>query len=231
MQTFGEFQLTPEDQLIVDLSDVDPPTRRIIKQNLGRLAEVRFDDGRHITTDQRNKIYALMGEIDRWCGNYIPELTKSQLKRMFAVREGLYEGFSLSDCSLELASRYLEYLLGFCFANEVPFASRTVDAIRESYGWDYYCLKYHRCMVCGNPADIAHVHAVGIGRNRQHISHIGNYVMALCRGHHQEQHRVGIYTFMRNNQLKGVKVTKDIAAMLKLGDWRAERGEDIISTD
>lgn len=83
-------------------------------------------------------------------------------------------------------------------------------------------------MICGAHADIAHVHAVGIGRNRRTISHLGNYVMALCRKHHQEQHSKGIVSFMQDNQLKGVKVTPEIAKMLKLGDWRQEQGEDVV---
>ncbi|GEO70465.1 putative HNHc nuclease [Levilactobacillus acidifarinae] len=232
MKLFGKIRkLFKNHYLIIDLSDVDPPTRRLIEANLGQLAEINFDDGRHITVDQRRKIYAMIGEIDRWCGNYIEEITKKQLKRMFALRQGLYEDFSLSDCSIEMASRFIEFLLEFCFSNGVPFAGHTVDAIREQYGWDYYCLKYHCCMICGRPADIAHVHAVGIGRNREHISHIGNYVMALCRDHHQEQHQVGIYTFMKDNQLKGIKVTEEIAEMLTLGNWRQERGENIYSTE
>ncbi|KRL07885.1 hypothetical protein FD38_GL002448 [Levilactobacillus zymae DSM 19395] len=173
----------------------------------------------------------MISEVDRWCGNYIPELTKGQLKRMYALRKGLYENFSLSDCSIETASRFIEFLLEFCFENNIPFASQTVDAIREQYGWDIQCLKFHRCMICGRPADIAHVHAVGIGRNRNHISHVGNSVMALCRDHHQEQHRIGIKTFMQKNQLKGVRVTPEIAEMLQLGNWRMEQGEPIISTE
>lgn len=231
MQIFGNIRKLFSHYLIIDLNDVDPPDRRLIEENANQLVEVRFDDGRHITRDQRRKIYAMLGEIDRWCGNYIPDLTKSQMKRMYAVDKGLYEDFSLSDCSIAMASRFIEYLLAFCFANDVPFASKTVDVIREQYGWDLQCLKYHRCMICGRHADIAHVHAVGIGRNRNKISHIGNNVMALCREHHQEQHRIGIATFMQRNQLKGVRVTQEIAEMLRLGNWRSERGEEIISTD
>ena len=231
MQIFGNIRKLFSHYLIIDLNDVDPPDRRLIEENANQLVEVRFDDGRHITRDQRRKIYAMLGEIDRWCGNYIPDLTKSQMKRMYAVDKGLYEDFSLSDCSITMASRFIEYLLAFCFANDVPFASKTVDVIREQYGWDLQCLKYHRCMICGRHADIAHVHAVGIGRNRNKISHVGNNVMALCREHHQEQHRSGIATFMQQEQLKGVRVTQEIAEMLRLGNWRSERGEEIISTE
>lgn len=231
MQIFGKIRKLFGHYLIIDLNDVDPPDRRLIEENDGQLVETYFDDGRHITGDQRRKIYAMLGEIDEWCGNYVPDLTKTQMKQEYAVDRGLYEAFSFSDCSITTASDFIEWLLAFCFANDVPFASRTVDVIREQYGWDMQCLKYHRCMICGRHADIAHVHAVGMGRNRNKISHVGNNVMALCREHHEEQHRVGIATFMQRNQLKGVRVTPAIAEMLRLGNWHAERGEDIISTE
>lgn len=231
MHLFGKVtKLLQHHYLIVDLSDVDPPSRRIILANVGQLVEVKLNDGRKITADQRRKAYALLHEINDFTGNLAPEVTKKQMKELFISERGLHETFSLSDCSMTMASRFIEFLIAFCFEYNVPFASRTVDAVREQYGWDIQCLKYHRCMICGKYADIAHVHAVGIGRNREHINHVGNRVMALCRNHHQEQHRVGIQTFMQRNQLVGVKVTPEIAEMLKLGNWQAVRGEPIIST-
>lgn len=230
MEIFGTIRKLFRHYLIVHLTDVDPPNRRFIEANVGQLVSVRFDDGRHITADQRKKIYVIFSEIDEWMGTFDSEVTKRQMKREFNLNRGVYEDFSLSNCSIALASQFLEFLIAFCFKWNVPFASKKVDAIRESYGWDLQCLKTHRCMICAQPADIAHVHAVGIGRNRNHISHVGNSVMALCRNHHQEQHRIGIDTFMKKYQLKGVRVTPEIAKMLRLGSWRAERGEPIVAT-
>ncbi|WP_334427194.1 putative HNHc nuclease [Levilactobacillus sp. HBUAS67566] len=227
MQLFGKIEGLSDHRLFVDLNDVDPPAKRLVEANRGQLIELNFDDGRHISAEQRKKVFALLHEIDRWCGNYIMDMTESQMKYMFMRHQGLYEEFSLSDCSLEMASRFIEFLLGFCFAYEVPIASKVIDSIREQYGWDMYCLKYHCCMICGAHADIAHVHAVGIGRNRNHINNVGNYVMALCRKHHQEQHNVGIKTFMIDKKLKGVKVTPEIQRMLKIGAWNQEQGEAV----
>ncbi|MFW2884871.1 putative HNHc nuclease [Levilactobacillus brevis] len=227
MQLFLPVEKDSDGKLLINLSDVDPPTRRIIAGNVGQLAEIKFDDGRHITIDQRKKIFVLLGEIDQWTGNFTMDITERQMKQLFISEKGLDEEFSFSDCSLKLASEFIEFLIGACFEYDIPFAGKTLDAIREQYGWDMFCIKYHRCMICNQPADIAHVHAVGIGRDRNHISHIGNYVMALCRRHHQEQHRVGIKSFMKENQLKGVKVTPEIAKMLRLGNWQQEQGQNL----
>lgn len=65
MQLFLPVEKDSDGKLLINLSDVDPPTRRIIAGNVGQLAEIKFDDGRHITIDQRKKIFALLGEIDQ----------------------------------------------------------------------------------------------------------------------------------------------------------------------
>lgn len=195
-------------------------------------ATLWIDDGRHISRDQQRKAYALLGEIDDWCGNYILALTKAQMKRHFLSSEhnNYVKPFSLGDCSMTQARDFIDFLISFCFANRVPFDSYVLDLIQGSYGWELYALENKQCCICRNLAEVAHVHAVGIGRDRQHISHVGNSVMALCHKHHMEQHRIGINNFMNKYHLKGVKVTQELAEMLKLGDWHIERGQDIIST-
>lgn len=193
-------------------------------------ATLLVDDQRHISRDQQKKAYALLGEIDEWSGNYIPELTKAQMKHQFLLESDTYEPFSLKNCSMSLAREFIDFLIKFCLVWDVPFASKTLDLIQGSYGWELYCLETKHCCICGKHADVAHVHSVGIGRDRKHISHIGNSVMALCREHHQLQHVQGINNFMRLNHLKGVRVTPEIAKMLKLGNWHIEEGEEIIST-
>lgn len=42
-------------------------------------AEIRFDDGRHISAEQRKKAYATIGDISDWTG-YLPEEAKERLK-------------------------------------------------------------------------------------------------------------------------------------------------------
>lgn len=212
----------------VQISGLNSSQRYLFKNNQGKVVEMDLDDGRKATNDQKAKAHALIGEIDTWSGNYIYKATEAQLKYEFMSRNNMIEYFSMATCSVELARKWITFLLDFCFENQVPFTSATFDAIHEQYSWDMDCLKYRQCMICGKHADIAHVYAVGMGRNRNKINHIGNYVMALCRQHHNEQHNVGIETFMRRNQLKGVKVTKEIAKMLKLGNWHAEKGDPLL---
>ncbi|WP_461243645.1 putative HNHc nuclease [Secundilactobacillus muriivasis] len=193
-------------------------------------AVLEVEDRRTITRDQQNKAYAMLGEIDEHFGNYNVELTKAQMKREYMIEREDYLPLSLADCSIRRASEFIDFLIEFCLAWGVPFASRTLDLVQGCYGWELHCLENRTCCICGNPADIAHVHAVGIGRDRNHINHVGNSAMALCRIHHGQQHNLGIHSFMNKWHLKGVRITPEIAELLRLGNWTIEYGEPIIST-
>lgn len=193
-------------------------------------AVLQVEDNRTITRDQQKKVYAMLGEIDEWTGNYTPDMTKAQMKYEYMLKREDYQSFSLSDCSIKQAGDFIDFLISFCFSNRVPFASYTLDLVQGSYGWEMYALENKQCCICRNLAEVAHVHSVGMGRDRQHIRHIGNSVMALCHTCHMEQHRIGIKSFMYKHHLKGVRVTPEIAKMLRLGNWHVEDGEPINST-
>lgn len=190
----------------------------------GGLMEIRIADPRKISNEQRAKIYAMLGDIDEAVGNYLPELTKKQLKRQFCA-DTLNEWFSLSDCSLELAKEFIDYLIQFCLAEDIPWGTRTMDLFQGDYSLCYLGLKRRQCCICREPADIAHITSVG-RTSRKKISHVGKYVMPLCRTHHIEQHTIGIKEFMKIHHIKGVRVDQEIAEMLKLGDWRMNDDEE-----
>lgn len=202
--------------------------QKYLKQ--GDSVELGITDGRTITSKQRNKCYALMGEVDYWNGNDDVELTKRQLKNNFRKEKHILSRFSLSDCSMTMADDYITFLIDFCIGMGVPFASKTLDQIQGQYGWERICLKHKICCICGKHADVAHVRTVGMGRNRDHINNVGNLVMPLCRMHHVLQHKVGIKSFMKEFQIKGVEVTPDLQRELKIGNWNIDYGDDIIMT-
>lgn len=214
------------DLLVVRLAD----DRNQKYLGAGDIVELGFEDGRTITAKQRSKCYALINEVDDWNGNQDGELTKRQLKTEFIKKRGMTKQFSLSDCSMTIAGEFITFLIDFCMSWNVPFSTKTLDQIQGQYGWERICLKYKQCCICGQHADIAHVHAVGIGRNRDEINNVGNQVMPLCRRHHVEQHTVGIRTFMKKYQVKGVPVTPRLQEELRIGNWRVIRDEGIIMT-
>ena len=58
--------------------------------------------------------------------------------------------------------------------------------------------------------------AVGAGRRRKEICHIGMRALPLCREHHEEVHRIGRETFCRKYFLEPVRIDERIAQAYKL---------------
>lgn len=177
--------------------------------------ELRIADSRTISPEQRKKIYALINDLCDYTGD-LPEYWKERFK---FEAQGIFEipKFSLSDCSMTIANYMILTILDFLFEQDIPFNTKTWDSLPTDFPKQMLCLKNKRCVLCGKKADIAHYQTVGSGRNRRAISHVGMYIMTLCREHHTEQHTIGILDFCEKYHIKPIKVTEEIAKQLKLG--------------
>ena len=80
-----------------------------------RSAELRLDDGRTITADQRKKAYATIRDVADYTG-YLPEEQKEWLKYLHIARTGC-EYFSLSDCSVDQAREFINTILEYALEN------------------------------------------------------------------------------------------------------------------
>ena len=103
----GKLVLKPD----VDIS-------RFVAQKRPRRVEVRLDDGRTISADQRRKIFAIIRDISLWSGQE-PEELRLYLEWDFCSR-CLREWFSLSNCDMTTAREFITYLIQFCFHWGVP---------------------------------------------------------------------------------------------------------------
>ena len=165
--------------------------------------EIRVDDGRRISSEQRKKIYALCRDISDYTGHDVEDLKENILKAGFMIKEDR-DYFSLSDVDMTTARYFIEYILEFCFEWNVPLNGKTVALAREVNNYLYLCLKYRRCAICGRYADIHHVDAVGSGRDRNKVDHTKLRMIALCREHHQETHTIGWLTFRSKYHVEGI---------------------------
>lgn len=178
--------------------------------------ELSVEDGRHITPDQRKKIYALLNDFCAYTG-YIPEEAKAYFKSM---AEGIFnvEPFSLSNCSVTTASYMITTILDFMFHENIPFRTKIWDSLPSDFPRVAMCIRHKRCAIClKEHADIDHVTTVGMGRNRNTINHTGMCIEPLCRVHHTIRHAMGIKSFMQRYHLKPIKVTPELAKELHLG--------------
>ena len=139
-------------------------------------------------------------------------------KDYICVLYGYERGLSLSDCTREQASQIIEVTLDWVFSNNIPLNYKTSDLLKNDKAFLYWSTVNRNCVICGKQnADLAHRYAVGKGRNRNKIDHIGNQVLALCRSHHSEQHQIGMDTFNKKYHLTDswVDVDERLNKMLK----------------
>lgn len=177
------------------------------------IIEIRLVDGREISAEQRRKIFATVRDIAAWSGHE-PEYIRQFTEFDFRLQNGL-EPFSLSDCDKSTAREFISYLIEFCFNHGVPTRDTLLNRTDDIGKYLYYCLEHRRCAVCNEKADIHHVTAVGMGRDREQIIHAGMEAIALCRKHHQEAHIKG-QAFFNEYHIYGIKLDKYLCDILNL---------------
>lgn len=183
-----------------------------------KTARVVLNDSRTLSHEQRKKAFALLGEINDFTGE-MPEYTKKFFKLAFTAerhKELADKIFSLSDCSVELASDFIDYLIGFILAHDILTKRPLIELCDDIKLYVYACAKHKKCAVCGRRAELHHVDAVGMGNDRNTINHIGRAALPLCHAHHSELHEIGDERFMALYHLQPVKIDEEIAKIYKL---------------
>lgn len=178
---------------------------------------VALQDHRMITHDQRGYIYGLFHDISEYTG-YPMEYVKDVLKSMFSLSKG-WESFSLAynGISKSNASEFIEYILEFCFENEIPFRHMEYFVGSEHTRMLFLYLKYRKCFISGEKGDVAHCETVGMGRNRNKIDHSKHHFLCLSRKYHIEQHTIGLKAFLKKYKLVPIKLTKEQIKEFKIG--------------
>lgn len=147
-----------EDGKLVLKPDTD--ISRFVEQKRPRRVEVRLDDGRTISVDQRRKIFAIIRDISLWSGHE-PEELRQYLEWDFCSR-AMREWFSLSDCDMTTAREFITYLISFCFHWGVPTKDSLLTQTDDIGKYLYLCLENRRCAICNRPAEVHHVDRIGM---------------------------------------------------------------------
>lgn len=170
--------------------------------------EVNIADQRHISPEQRRKIWALINDFCRYTGDVpkdVEERFKWQVQMIFGI-----EHFSLSDCSVTVGNYMILTILDFMFREDIPFSTKIWDSLDSDYLRAILSIRNRCCVICGKPhAQLAHYKAVGMGRNRRQIDERKMYFMSLCPDCHRRQHQMGIKSFLLKYHIKPIKLTDD----------------------
>jgi len=186
--------------------------RELLRKQIGKV-EIRLSDGREISADQRKKVFAIIRDISIWSG-HDPEYLRQYLTWDFRSIDGL-QPFSLSDVDMTTAREFITYLIDFCFYYDVPTKDTLLNQTEDIGKYLYLCLEHRKCAICNKRAEVHHVDRIGMGRDREHIVHVGLRAIALCREHHDEAHRDERALFNRYF-IYGIKLDKYLCDCLAL---------------
>lgn len=192
----ASFDCNPETALLRKFSDV----------------VLLLPDGRSISPMQRRKAYVLIREISNWSG-YPPEDMKDVMKWYFLENypELLDEEyFSLSNCDMTTAKEFITFLINFIVEHGIPTKEPLFSLCEDIGKYVYACLMHKKCVICGKGAELHHYDAIGMGRNRNAICHIGMRVISLCRGCHTKAHTKGVTWLEDDLKLYAIPLTVEI---------------------
>ena len=122
----------------------------------------------------------------------------------------------MSDCTVTQAREFINYLIDFCFENNIGTRDTLLNRTDDISSYLYSCLVNRKCAVCNNKADIHHVEGsrVGMGFDRRKVNNIGRYAVALCRKCHSIAHNDEL-GFFEKYHIYGVQL--DAYAVRRLG--------------
>jgi len=175
-------RMTDNQLVIAPTNDIS----KEIEQKQIKTVELRLDDGRKISAEQRRKIFAIIRDIALWNGDE-PQYLRCYLTWDFCSKYEI-DFFSLSDVDMTTAKDFITYLIDFCFRWNVPTKDTLLNETDDISKYLYLCLLYRKCAICNDPAEVHHVDRIGMGRDREKIVHIGLRAIALCHKHHDIAH-------------------------------------------
>ena len=204
-------------QLVVEGAELSGEQIQLLDNGFDILVDLKVHDPYKITIKQRKKIFALLNDIESATGQP-REYLRSMFQDYATVIEGYEERLSLSNCSKREASDLIDVIITWIFQNYIPLNHKTSDLMRNDNYFIYLSTINRQCVICGKQnSDIAHLEAVGSGRDRRTHDHTNHHVLALCRLHHGEQHDIGIRSFNDKYVLTNswIKVTPEINKKLQ----------------
>ena len=211
----------------VIVPDKEPNLEHIATLNGGAVDDVpvvfEMVDRRKARPKQRALFFALLGDIHNWSGEPTDWLKEYFYTRYVIKTAG--KEISLADNTKNTvsdATKLIDDVVNFIFEFGVPVKEGYALLPRNENYFQYECIKYRQCLVCGKHADIHHLemnngNAVGMGMDRTKIDHSKRRLVALCRKHHQEIHAIGTNSFCKRHHLTGVGIKVNSATLKSIG--------------
>lgn len=177
--------------------------------------EMRFNDSRRITNGQRAKFYATVRDIAIAEGE--PEVLIEFMFKYWYCTQNDKEWISLSDCSVTEARELINMQIDYILDHGIPLTDHIKNRVEDVDKYLYKCIALRICVCCGKTkSDFHHTTAVGMGRDRKKINHIGMKGFTLCREHHSIIHQMGEKDFCNKHKVYPLELDKYTVKKLKL---------------
>lgn len=198
--------------------ELEEDISRLLEQQESRTIALRVIDGRLISAKQRGKIFGITRDIARACGYFEPfewNEIRCVLQEEFCLKCEI-SSFSLSNCEKAVARDFISFLIDFCLRWRIP-TSKPLRKYSDDFGkFLYLHLEHKICVVCGKPAQVHHVDAIGMGRDRDEIIHEGMPCVALCAECHSTAHTTGWETYAQKHHIAGLELDRYLCKKLGL---------------
>ena len=201
----------------------DKKIGEFLSQKCIKKAEMRFDDGRIISIEQRKKAYATIRDIADYTG-YLPEEQKEWLKYLYIQKTG-DDYISLSDCSMDQAREFINVILEYAIESGIQLSEQAINRTDDIGKYLYFCIKHKKCAICGQDGEIHHEDAIGMGNDRKTIDDSNHKKICLCRKHHTIAHQMGVDRFTKMYKVYGI-IVKEESSERKSKESESKRSEE-----
>ena len=201
----------------------DKKIGEFLSQKCIKKAEMRFDDGRIISIEQRKKAYATIRDIADYTG-YLPEEQKEWLKYLYIQKTG-DDYISLSDCSMDQAREFINVILEYAIESGIQLSEQAINRTDDIGKYLYFCIKHKKCSICGQDGEIHHEDAIGMGNDRKTLDDSNHKKICLCRKHHTIAHQMGVERFTKMYKVYGI-IVKEESSERKSKESESNRSEE-----
>ena len=201
----------------------DKKIGEFLSQKCIKKAEMRFDDGRIISIEQRKKAYATIRDIADYTG-YLPEEQKEWLKYLYIQKTG-DDYISLSDCSMDQAREFINVILEYAIESGIQLSELAINRTDDIGKYLYFCIKHKKCAICGQDGEIHHEDAIGMGNDRKTLDDSNHKKICLCRKHHTIAHQMGVDRFTKMYKVYGI-IVKEESSERKSKESESNRSEE-----
>ena len=201
----------------------DKKIGEFLSQKCIKKAEMRFDDGRISSIEQRKKAYATIRDIADYTG-YLPEEQKEWLKYLYIQKTG-DDYISLSDCSMDQAREFINVILEYAIESGIQLSEQAINRTDDIGKYLYFCIKHKKCAICGQSGEIHHEDAIGMGNDRKTLDDSNHKKICLCRKHHTIAHQMGVDRFTKMYKVYGI-IVKEESSERKSKESESNRSEE-----